>query len=250
MWEKKLCGGCGLSRNREEFALKNSRTGQRHSQCKECGRRCAKEHYRANHAKYVERNRRNTPLQRRRNAGIAYQYLLLHACVTCHESDPVVLEFNHKDPRTKLANVADLIRSGCSVNRLLDEIAKCEVMCANCHQRFTSLGRPKHYRRTEARNLSFGGSLFRAAANARNHKLVLQFLLDGQCVDCGEGDPLVLQFDHVQDKLDHVSWLVGSGCSPARLQRELSKCEIRCANCHRRATAEVRGWFRAPAPIL
>jgi hypothetical protein len=54
----------------------------------------------------------------------------------------VVLEFNHKDPRTKAANMADLIRFGWSTNRLFDEIAKCEVMCANRHQHFTSTERP------------------------------------------------------------------------------------------------------------
>jgi hypothetical protein len=64
-------------------------------------------------------------------------------------------------------------------------------------------------------------------------------------VDCGEKDWLVLQFDHVHSKLDHVSWLIGSGCSPVQLQRELSKCEVRCANCHRRKTAVARNWFRA-----
>jgi hypothetical protein len=38
--------------------------------------------------------------------------------------------------------------------------------------------------------------------------------------------------------------LVGSGCSPHRLALELKKCEVRCANCHRRRTATERGWFR------
>ncbi len=242
--EKRVCKGCGVLRDREEFALKDARTGKRHNQCKECGRRRAKDHYLANHIAYIERNRRNTPLQRLRNASVVLEYLLLHPCVQCNERDPVVLEFNHADPRTKTANIAELIRSGCAIQRLHDEIAKCEVMCANCHQRFTSNARLTHYRRGPRANPNSRTSSFRAAANARNHLLVLHALSDAQCVDCGERDPLVLQFDHLMDKADHISWLVGSGCSPLRLARELSKCQIRCANCHRRATARAGAWFR------
>lgn len=245
MWESKLCRGCGSLRTPEQFALKDSRTGQRHSQCRECGRRRSREHYRANRVAYIARNRRNSLLLRRRNADVVYEYLLRHPCTSCAESDPVVLEFNHRDPRSKIANVSDLVRSGCSIERLLDEIAKCDVVCANCHQQLTSVARPRHYKRTDGGRLGVGKSAFRVAANARNHELVRQFLLDEQCVDCGERELLVLQFDHLRDKMDHVAWLVGSGCSPARIERELRKCEIRCANCQRRATALVQGWFRA-----
>jgi hypothetical protein len=240
----RLCRGCGVVRSSEEFAFKNSRTGQLHSRCKECGRRNSRDHYRANQAAYLERNRRNTPLYRSRNAAAVLDYLLLHPCIRCGESDPVVLEFNHRDPRTKAGNIADLIGLGCSTNRLFDEITKCEVMCANCHQHFTSTERRKHYRRTETSNLNVEVRAFRVAANARNHAVVLQFLAKAACVDCAEKDSLVLQFDHMYDKLDHVSWLVGSGCSPLRLLEELAKCEIRCANCHRRRTAQASNWFR------
>jgi len=235
-------------RTPEEFALKNRGTGQRHSRCKECCRRTSRDHYRLNHDAYIWRNRRNNPLHRKRNAAVVFEYLLLHPCVRCGESDPVVLEFNHKDPQAKTANISDLIRFGGSAIRLFDEIAKCEVMCANCHQHFTSAGRARHYRRLEQSDVNTATPVFRAAADARNHTIVLQVLANAACADCGEQNPLVLQFDHIEDKLDHVSWLVGSGCSPLRLQRELSKCIVRCANCHRRRTAETGNWFRARQP--
>ncbi len=235
-------------RRPEEFALKNASTGKRHSRCKECGRRQSKDHYAANHVSYIERNRRNRPAQRLRNASIVLAYLLTHPCARCGECDPVVLEFNHVDPRSKIGNVAELVRSGCSKKRLDDEIAKCEVMCANCHQRLTSISRSAHYRRPTESIPNPRVANFRAAANARNHELVVQALRMGGCADCGEADPLVLQFDHIADKVDHVGWLVGSGCSPFRLARELSKCQIRCANCHRRRTAQAGAWFRARQP--
>jgi hypothetical protein len=251
MSQGKRCHGCGVLRTTDEFALKNRGTGQRHSRCKECCRRTSKNHYRLNHDAYIQRNRRNNPLHRRRNAATVLEYLLLHPCVRCGESDPVVLEFNHRDRSAKLANISDMIRSGSSSIRLFDEIAKCEVMCANCHQNFTSAGRLRHYRRLGQSDVDIATSAFRVAANARNHALVLRFLADATCVDCGDHDWLVLQFDHTEEKLDHVSWLVGSGCSPLRLQRELAKCEVRCANCHRRKTAHAANWFRAQQlPLL
>jgi len=199
----------------------------------------------ANHDAYIERNRRNRPSQRIRNANIVLDYLLTHSCVRCGECDPVVLEFNHLDVRGKTGNVAELVRSGCSRQRLLDEIMKCEVLCANCHQRYTSSSRTAHYRRPTGSILNPRVPNFRVAANARNHALVMQFLANAACVDCAEKDSLVLQFDHMYDKLDHVAWLAGSGCSPIRLQAELLKCNVRCANCHRRRTAQAGNWFRA-----
>jgi hypothetical protein len=57
-------------------------------------------------------------------------------------------------------------------------------------------------------------------------------------------DPLVLQFDHREQKASDIGRLVGNGCASKRLADALAKCDIRCANCHRRRTAEASGWFR------
>ncbi|MBI1313683.1 hypothetical protein GC176_20515 [bacterium] len=59
------------------------------------------------------------------------------------------------------------------------------------------------------------------------------------CVDCGEDDPIVLQFDHRDPK--EKSFTIGcatsrGGVSFARLQTEMDKCDIRCANCHIKKT--------------
>jgi hypothetical protein len=240
---ERTCGGCGLVRPVEDFGIKNRTTGQRRSQCRRCCSLRSRLHYDANRAAYLSRNRRNNPRQRQRAAAFVHAFLLEHACVACGEADPVVLEFNHLDPQSKVANISDMIRRGCSAGRLHDEIAKCEVACANCHQRLTSLGRAYHYKWQSSAGVSSVKS-FRIAANARNHQLVLEHLASTACVDCGEPDLLVLQFDHIEAKSNHVSWLVGSGCSPNRIRRELAKCEVRCANCHRRRTAQINGWFR------
>ena len=59
------------------------------------------------------------------------------------------------------------------------------------------------------------------------------------CVDCGEKDPVVLDFDHVRgEKVDIISHMYAAALP--RLLNEISKCDVRCANCHRRITARRR----------
>ena len=72
------------------------------------------------------------------------------------------------------------------------------------------------------------------------------YLLDSferhPCTDCGERDPLVLEFDHVADK----QFSIATGLLRRPWQAvldEMAKCEVVCANCHRRRTVK-RGGFR------
>lgn len=73
---------------------------------------------------------------------------------------------------------------------------------------------------------------------------VVDYLRMHPCVDCGEDDVIVLDFDHLRDKLDSVLNLVASGQTWAVISQEISKCEVRCANCHRRRTARQVGGYR------
>jgi hypothetical protein len=71
---------------------------------------------------------------------------------------------------------------------------------------------------------------------------IREYLLSHPCIDCGESDPVVLEFDHVHgDKLCNVSHMFSS--SKARLAAEIAKCVIRCANCHRRKTAAQFNYY-------
>ncbi len=57
----------------------------------------------------------------------------------CGITDPIVLDFHHRDPSEKKTNVARFGRGGWSLKRIDEEIAKCEVVCANCHRRLHAL---------------------------------------------------------------------------------------------------------------
>lgn len=78
-----------------------------------------------------------------------------------------------------------------------------------------------------------------------NRQKLIDYLLKHPCVDCGETDILVLQFDHVRGKkCREVSCLVATGFSWAAIEREIEKCEVRCANDHLRRTAKTQKFFK------
>lgn len=81
----------------------------------------------------------------------------------------------------------------------------------------------------------------------RNQEYVLAVLQKNHCIDCSELDPVVLDFDHInrEEKFRSVAKLIRQGAALVKLQNEIDKCVIRCANCHRRKTAKELGWFRA-----
>lgn len=75
---------------------------------------------------------------------------------------------------------------------------------------------------------------------------VREYLLNHPCVDCGERDPVVLEFDHVRgEKKYNISDMPRGGFALSTLKAEIEKCDVRCANCHRRRTAESLGRYAA-----
>ena len=65
-----------------------------------------------------------------------------------------------------------------------------------------------------------------------------------ECVDRGEANPLLIDFDHLWDKRADVSYMIHAGFSWKGIATEIDKCEIRCANCHARKTAREIGNYK------
>jgi NAD-dependent dihydropyrimidine dehydrogenase PreA subunit len=59
-----------------------------------------------------------------------------------------------------------------------------------------------------------------------------------KCVSCGEAEKVCLDFHHLRDKVDVINKLVKRG-SMKNLEKEIDKCVVLCANCHRKLHAGI-----------
>jgi hypothetical protein len=95
----------------------------------------SRDHYLRNRKRLIEKKNANRPKYIARNKRIVAEHLSANPCVDCGEPDPVVLQFDHRDGETKVGNIADIVGQGKGLSVLIAEIRKCDVRCANCHQR-------------------------------------------------------------------------------------------------------------------
>lgn len=129
------CSRCKTEKPDEEFAWHRRARGQRQTYCRPCGAEYHREHYRANKQRYIEAAARRKKAQLEERYVFLMDYFREHPCADCGETDPVVLEFDHL--RDKKFGIATGIRNR-NWQDVLDEIAKCDVVCANCHRRRTA----------------------------------------------------------------------------------------------------------------
>jgi hypothetical protein len=113
--------------------------------------------------------------------------------------------------------------------------------CRGCWQQWYLENRQEHIREVQRRN---------RLRTQENRRQLTSYLQAHPCVDCGEQDLRVLDFDHRDRELKRgvVSRMVFR-VSWARLEQEIALCDVRCANCHRRRTAQQLGyWSALPEP--
>lgn len=130
--ELKTCRMCKLNlpKDDEHFAARYDRSKKQYqSNCRECQKDYRKTHYLNNRQKYIDKakNYKDTFIQ----WFIGYKKNL--SCQSCGENRYWVLDFHHKDPNGKDAEVSTLLKS-CNKQKILDEISKCVVLCSNCHR--------------------------------------------------------------------------------------------------------------------
>jgi hypothetical protein len=93
----------------------------------------SKRHYQRNKSAYIARNSEKKGKLR----DFLHKYKEFHGCCDCGNKFPYyVLDFDHRDPNEKSYQPAKLSETG-SWEKMLAEIAKCDVVCANCHRERT-----------------------------------------------------------------------------------------------------------------
>lgn len=132
----KLCTKCHISKNDSDFYLRKTgfRAGELYNHCKTCLRSRGRAYYKANQSR-----QRSLSNQRRILYRITRRELMVklkdRPCVDCGKRYPsYVMDFDHKCD-DKLGNISSLAnRNYVTVKKLLSEIAKCDVVCSNCHR--------------------------------------------------------------------------------------------------------------------
>lgn len=80
----------------------------------------------------------------------------------------------------------------------------------------------------------------------RVQRLIDEHLRTHPCVDCGESDRVLLDFDHRDRSLKRgIVSRLARGATASTVLAEIEKCDVRCGNCHRRRTATQLNWRRA-----
>lgn len=306
-----ICCMCHEDKPPEAFAFRSIATGELQSHCRECQAAYRRKHYLDNKPVYIAREVARIKRFRDENRVLLFQYLVAHPCVDCGERDVLVLEFDHRDPRSKTHDVGYLaVRKPWKF--VLAEIAKCDVRCANCHRKRTAAqfnwakvdsvnwtavavlatskvtplladsadtkrctrcgtDRPisefviknkrtgqrgswcracrsaygKQHYRNNASAYRARAKRNRKAFRGRNRSRMLAYLVGKSCVDCGVADPVLLEFDHrdgLQKEAEVARLIVTRQWASVDL--EIAKCDIRCANCHRRRTAMQFAWTK------
>ena len=135
-------------------------------------------------------------------------------CCTCHRDLPVTL-FN------KRAAAGDGL----------------QARCRDCSSAWYQTNRVTHMANVRRRNDRVRGDLQQRLA---------AYFAEHPCVDCGERDIRCLEFDHRAGSLkeSEVGRMVALALPWRRILTEIEKCDVRCANCHRRVTVERGGWWR------
>ncbi len=102
--------------------------------------------------------------------------------------------------------------------------------CFKSHWKTRYYENPEHYlsNHSESRN----------KLREQNARKVFEYLANHPCLTCGEFDPIVLEFDHRgrSDKIESIPMLIRNS-SWKRIESEFQKCDVLCANCHRRKNA-------------
>jgi len=108
----------------------------------------------------------------------------------------------------------------------------------NCKQCIADYNK-EHYQKNKDRYVT-SAARNRPMRIEAARRFAYKYLCSHPCVDCGESDPIVLVFDHIDDKNYEVSFMVNHGFSPKRISAEITKCVVRCCNCHTRRHAAAR----------
>ena len=126
-----MCSSCSV-----ELINENRSKGYK-TLCKPCYAEYMKKYYKNNPEKYAHHKtvyvKENDKAWALKAQSLILPYLM-QGCVDCGEKNIVTLEFDHLDPEAKDFSISSLMRKKTTEEKFMEELKKCEVVCANCHR--------------------------------------------------------------------------------------------------------------------
>lgn len=136
---RRKCRICGDPKPLDEFPFRDKSKGKRRTHCRACQRDYHKRWYRgideAQREKLRERVRKQNRRTRQDNRERLAAYKDGKPCADCGQKHRhFVLEFDHRNPKTKEFTVSYANGKRYSWKKIMAEIRKCDLICSNCHQ--------------------------------------------------------------------------------------------------------------------
>lgn len=99
-----------------------------------CGKTCRNRAHESRAGEYGGSRWRSRRKRQAVKADFVYEDKVAKGCSRCPERRPNCLQYHHVDPTTKRTTVSNLTKKdGYSLEAVKEEIAKCILLCANCH---------------------------------------------------------------------------------------------------------------------
>jgi hypothetical protein len=133
MENTKRCQKCSETKDVKKFSKDSKQKDGLQTWCKACSAAHSKIYYQKHAKKMRKQSNSAYKLRKARNKQWVRNFLEKHPCVDCGTGDVRVLEFDHCRG-VKKQYVSRLVMDGYSIECIKTEIAKCDVVCANCHR--------------------------------------------------------------------------------------------------------------------
>ena len=202
--EIEVCGGCDQYRHRHHYVS----------------------HVKSQEQLLVERAERHRKTILRQEARKQeriqkWDNLRAQPCSECNQKFPVYcIEAHHRDGTEKITEVSQMVRAKCHWEKVEQELAKCDLLCSNCHRLKTYRG---------------GGKLEKISRLARQQVKIVTILKGiTPCFYCGQTfQACQMDFDHIEKDSKEGKILSFFGKPMSLLLAEIVKCQLVCSNCHR-----------------
>jgi hypothetical protein len=137
----KICSKCNQDLDASLFNIKCTKNGKAYLQpyCRDCQKVYWAVYYsnKENKEKHLKRKYKKDKQKKAELVDIVNKAKDA-PCMDCKiKYNPWVMDFDHLDPDTKIDSISRLVSDKVHENKILDEIKKCELVCANCHRERT-----------------------------------------------------------------------------------------------------------------